>query len=309
MTQNLNPQSQQNNKEDKDAKKKSSIRTYQSDLSKIVKGKNISATRIAIAEDTKRRKLFKKVGLETKKNTALIIVSIVLVVAGIVSVYLLNAFKPTPTIKIKEVELKSIIYTEYQKELFFENPSKLKLSKAVQNEVSEMNTPLGSLIQLYFTKRSSTEDETQMGKSLIDTTQLIKLLDARIPDTLLRFLEPNFTFGFHSTVQNSPFLILKTRSFEDSFPEMLKWEETILEDLQAIFIEDNLVFSKDRLRENRYQFKDIVIKNKDVRAILDGGGKILFAYSFPDKETIVITTNKITLQEIFDRLSTIYHTR
>jgi len=309
MTQNLPQQSQQNKKEDKDKKKKSSIRTYRSDLSKIVTGKNISATRIAIAEDTKRRKLFKKVSLEAKKNTALIITSTVLVVAGVVSVFLLNSFKPTPTIEVQEVELKQIIYTEYQKGLFFENPSKLKLSKSVQDEVEEMNTPLGSLIQLYFTKRSSAENETQMGKSLITTTQLIELLDARISETLLRFLEPDFTFGFHSTTQNSPFLVLKTRSFEDSFPEMLKWEETILEDLQAIFIEDNLVFSKDRLRENRYQFKDIVIKNKDVRAILDGGGKILFVYSFPDKETIVITTNKITLQEIFDRLSTIYHTR
>jgi len=308
MSQNLQ-QPQQNQKETSAKKKKSSIRTYQGDLSKIVKGKNISATKIAIAEESKRRKLFTKVGLEAKKNTALIIVSIILVIAGIVSVYLLNILKPTPVIEIQEVELKPIIYTEYQKDLFFEKPSKLKLIKLVQDEVEEMNTPLGSLVQIYFTERSSTEDETQMGKSLINTTQLIELLDARISNTLLRFLEPDFTFGFHSTIQNSPFLIFKTRSFEDSFPEMLKWEETILEDLRAIFIEDNPVFLKDRLRESQYQFKDIVIKNKDARAILDGGGKILFAYSFPDKETIVITTNKMTLQEIFDRLSTIYHTR
>ena len=309
MNQNLSQQPRQNQKETSDKKKKSSIRTYQSDLSKIVKGKNISATKIAIAEESKRRKLFTKVGLEAKKNTALIIVSIILVMTGIVSVYLLNILKPTPTIEVQEVELKPIIYTEYQKDLFFEKPSKLKLIKSVRDETEKLNIPLGSLIQLYFTERSSTEDETQMGKSLINTTQLIKLLDARISNTLLRFLDPDFTFGFHSTIQNSPFLIFKTRSFEDSFPEMLKWEETILEDLQAIFIEDNPVFLKDRLSENPYQFKDIVIKNKDARAVLDGGGKILFAYSFPDKETIVITTNKITLQEIFNRLSTIYHTR
>jgi len=153
------------------------------------------------------------------------------------------------------------------------------------------------------------EDGTQTGKTLVTTNQFLELLDARVSGTLLRFLEPDFTFGFHSTIQNSPFLIFKTRSFEDSFPEMIKWEKTILEDLGPIFIEDNLVFSQDTLRKNSYQFKDIIVKNKDVRAILDGGGKILFAYSFPNSETLVITTNKITLQEIFDRLSTIYHTR
>lgn len=302
---------QQPNNEKPEDRKKSSIRTYQSDLTKIVTGKNISATKIAIEEDSKRRKLFKTINIEAKKNMALIIVSAILVLAGGISIYLLNILKPTPTIKVQEVELKTLIYTDYQKELFFENPSKLKISKTVQTEVEQMNIPLGSLIQLYFTERISTDNENEegMGKSLITAQQLAKLLDFRMSDTLLRFLEDDFTFGYHSTTQNSPFLILKTRSFEDSFLEMLKWEETMLEDLGNIFIENNIVLSKDKLRENKYQFKDIIFKNKDVRAILDGGGKIIFAYSFLDDETIVITTNKLTLQELIDRLSIIYHTR
>jgi len=293
----------------KEEKKKSSIRTYQGDLSKIVKSGNLSTTKMVIEEENKRRRLFKKINTETKKNASLIIVSFILIVAGITSFFLLNILKPTPVIKVQEVNLEPIIYTEYEKDLFFELPSKAKISKTIQNEVSQMNIPLGSMIQLYFTKRSSTANEEEMGKSLIEINQLTTLLDMRLPSTLLRFLEPNFSFGYHSATENSPFLIIRTRSFEDSFPEMLKWEETILEDLQSIFIEDNPVLSKDRLRENIYKFKDIVVKNKDVRAILDGGGKILFAYSFPDKETIVITTNKTTLQEVFERLSNIYHTR
>ena len=300
---------QTNNKNAVAEKKKSSIRTYQSDLSKIVKNNNLSATKMIIEEESKRRKLFKKVSTETKKNASLIIVSIILIVAGVISVFLLNILKPTPTIRIQEINLEPIIYTEYQKDLFFEAPSKAKISKVVQNEVSELNIPIGSMIQMYFTKRTTTEDEQQMGKSMIEISELTELLDFRISGTLLRFLEPNMSFGYHSTTENSPFLILKTISFEDSFSEMLNWEETILENLQSIFIEDNPVFSKDRLRETKYQFKDIVIKNKDARAILDGGGKILFVYSFSDKNTIVITTNKTTLQEVFDRLSNIYHTR
>ena len=308
MTMETNPTPQPNST-DPANKKKSSIRTYQGDLAKIVEDKNLSATKIVIAEESKRRKLFAKVSTEAKKNSALLIVSMILLVAGISSFFLLKILSPTPVIEVQEIELGSIIYTEYQKELFFEEPSQLRLSKAVQDETTQMNLPLGTTIQLYFTQRSIAEDGKQMGKSLIAIDQLVGLLDLRLSSTLLRFLEPEFIFGFHSASQNSPFLILKTRSFEDSFPEVLKWEETILEDLSSIFIEDNIVFSKDRLRENKYQFKDIIVKNKDVRAILDGGGKILFAYSFPDKNTLVITTNKTTLQELFDRLTTIYHTR
>lgn len=302
------PQQPSDNKKIEE-RKKTSIRTYQTDLTKAVVNKDLSVTEIVIKEESKRRKLFTNINIEAKKNMALIIISALLVIAGGVSIYFLNVLKPNPTIKVQEVEINPLIYTEYQKELFFDIPDKLKLSKAVQEETKQMNLPLGSLIQLYLTQRISPEKEGKAGKSLITIQQLATLLDFRMSDTLLRFLEDNFTFGFHSTTQNSPFLILKTRSFEDTFPEMLKWEETILEDLGSIFIEDNIVLSKDKLRENKYQFKDIVVKNKDVRAILDGGGKILFAYSFLDNETLAITTNKLTLQEIIERLSIIYHTR
>lgn len=289
-------------------KEKSSIRTYQGDLSKIIKNKEVSLAGAVIAEEKKQRTRFSKIGVETKKNIFLFAASAVLVVAGILSVCLLNTLKPSPIIKIKDAELKPIVYTEYQKELFFEKPSKLKLSATIQKEAENLNIPLGSLIYLYLTQRDI-QGEEEMGKSLISVAQFMELIDARIPASLLRFIDPNFMFGFHSSTQNRPFLIMKTRSFENSFPEMLRWEENIIEDLRTVFAEDNPVLSKDRLREQGYQFKDVVIKNKDVRAVLDGGGKILFAYAFPDKETIVITTNKLTLQEIFDRLSISYHKR
>ena len=50
-------------------------------------------------------------------------------------------------------------------------------------------------------------------------------------------------------------------------------------------------------------FKDIVIKNKDCRAVEDSRGNILLLYCIPDKETIVITTSSNTFKEILLRMT------
>ena len=295
-------------KKDEKEKKPISIRTYRGDLAGILKNKSTSMAGMVIAEEKKRGNIFSKVTKTAKKNIALSVISILLIVAGILSVFLLNYLKPTPIIKISDIVLETIIYSEYQRELFLEQPGKLKLTKLIQNEIDDINIPLGSLIHFYLTQQSKNED-AQVGKILLSAQQLLFLIDARVSETLLRFLEPNFMFGFHSSAGDRPFLLLKTRSFENSFSEMLKWEENMIEDLRSIFIEDNPVLSVNRLRETKYQFCDVVVRNKDARAILDGGGKILFIYSFADKNTIVITTNQTTLQEIFDRLTTSYRKR
>ena len=302
-----NENKKEKEKSDKE-KEKVSVRTYRGDLASILKNKDTSMAGMVIAEEKKRGNAFFKVVATAKKNIALSVISVLLIVAGISTICVLHILKPTPVIKINEVVLKPIIYSEYHRELFMEQPNKLKLLKLIQKESDDANIPLGSLIYLYPTQRSF-EDDGQVGKTLLSAEQLLTLINARVSNTFLRFIEPNFMLGFHSSLDIRPFLILKTSSFENSFPEILKWEENMIEDLKNVFVEDNPVFSVDKLREQKYQFKDVVIQNKDARAVLDGGGKISFVYAFADKNTIVITTNKTTLQEIFSRVTISYRRR
>ena len=79
---------------------------------------------------------------------------------------------------------------------------------------------------------------------------------------------------------------------------MLEWEKTILKDLSPTFIKDD-----SEVVLERKDFQDIVIVNKDVRAILNSSGKIEFAYAFPDKETLVIINNETTFQELLRRIT------
>jgi hypothetical protein len=46
-----------------------------------------------------------------------------------------------------------------------------------------------------------------------------------------------------------------------------------------------------------------VVKNKDTRILRDSHGNTVLLYSFINKETLIITTNEATFNEIYDRLT------
>ncbi|MFH0845965.1 MAG: hypothetical protein V1851_01020 [Patescibacteria group bacterium] len=288
------------------------IRTYKDDLAGILKNNKTSMVGAILAEEKKKGSFFSslpnmpKIEERTKKNTLLLIASLILVVAGITSAVLLYFFRPEPIIKIENVEITPLIYSEYSREIYLDKATKLKLNKLVSTENENTDLPLGTLIHFYITERGYIGEDA---KSLIDFPRLNSLLDAHNTQEFLRFIDPNFMFGFYSSFGNQPFLILKTRSFENSFTEMLAWEKDMIEDLRNIFVNDNPLFSNENLRNTSFSFKDVIINNKDTRSVLDGGGKIIFTYAFADKNTIVITTSKEALQEIFNRLATGYRKR
>ena len=307
MEETLNIDSQNPEPEKDKGGEKSFVRTYRGDLMGAVKGNKISMVDMALAEDKKQTRAKTKLALPTsKKNLALLALSVFFIIIGIASFFLLKFLQPTPLIQVQSVNLEPLIYSEYQREIFLDKTTKLQLTKLIRTEIADTGIPLGSLIHFYLTTRN----EGEAGKILLTTSELTQLMDSRVSDTFLRFVEPNFMFGFYSSYDYEPFLILKTSSYENTFPEMLVWEADLIEDLKTIFINDgNALLGLDRLRDAQYQFKDIVVNNKDARAVLDGGGKILFVYSFADEKTIVITTSSRALQEIFDRLTISYRTR
>jgi hypothetical protein len=50
-------------------------------------------------------------------------------------------------------------------------------------------------------------------------------------------------------------------------------------------------------------FKDIIISNKDTRAIVNSNGEVIFFYSILDQENVLITTNRATLDIVLDKIN------
>ena len=89
---------------------------------------------------------------------------------------------------------------------------------------------------------------------------------------------------------------------------MLSWEKNMAGDLSSLFprnipmeIQEDTTTTEQVLSYKK-AFEDVLVKNKDARALRDENGEIFLIYSLPDKETILIASNTDTLAELFDRI-------
>lgn len=141
--------------------------------------------------------------------------------------------------------------------------------------------------------------------SLISPSQFFIMLESGASGSLIRAFDTHFMIGALSdsseATPDSPFIIFKLTSFENAFGGMLNWEGDMAEDLLPIFAKVNLL----KVSATPPVFKDVVVKNKDVRVLSAGVGtstEPVLLYSFFDNRMLIITDSIETLQTIIDRL-------
>ena len=137
---------------------------------------------------------------------------------------------------------------------------------------------------------------------LITSTEFFLILGGAVPSNLIRAFEPLFMLG---TLGESRFLIFKISSYDNAFGGMLNWENRMPSDIGPIFSTNDLV----KNIPSTYVFKDIVSKNKDVRALFAPIGPEststtpVLLYSFFDNRMLIITDSLDTLKTLIDRLT------
>ncbi|MEK7147914.1 MAG: hypothetical protein AAB758_01295 [Patescibacteria group bacterium] len=137
---------------------------------------------------------------------------------------------------------------------------------------------------------------------LITSTEFFLILGGAVPSNLIRAFEPLFMLG---TLGESRFLIFKISSYDNAFGGMLNWENRMPSDIGPIFSTNDLV----KNIPSTYVFKDIVSKNKDVRALFapitpESTSTIpVLLYSFFDNRMLIITESLDTLKVLIDRLT------
>lgn len=132
------------------------------------------------------------------------------------------------------------------------------------------------------------------------------LLALPFPDDLTRIVEPTFMFGFYRAATSSiPFIILKTKSAEKSYTQLLAWEKN-LPTVWDILIgkppaDLSPLKSSTGTATIAPRFRDQLIQNLDTR-ILDGPGVAQPAlYGFLDSDTIILTQTRAAFLEILTR--------
>lgn len=280
------------------------IRTYKGDVLGALKTQKTSLSDIILSK--KKKEGYGKIK-EDKKPANLKIITIISFIIilglGVFGIFYILTRENTPVvIEVKQQKVSTIIFPNYQKEVILSNLKEKTITEAILFEQQDISIPLTSIVQIFFTKDDPTGEfaieEVGENKILITADSFLEAFETRASSALLRSIDSDFMFGYHSSLGNNPFLIFKVRSYENAFAGMLEWEKTMFKEFYSFFKRET-----SSIGEESNIFKDIIIVNKDVRAILGIDGKIEFAYSFPDKETLVIINNETTLIEIYRRLN------
>ncbi|MBX4210955.1 hypothetical protein KW783_03225 [Candidatus Parcubacteria bacterium] len=175
------------------------------------------------------------------------------------------------------------------KKISIDGLTRVKFTDAMKAETLTAKDPSG-FVRLSLVQTNAT-DPTK--KDVVTAEKMMTLMAPAAPSYLVRALSDEYTIGVRIGDTNSMFLILSTDSFDNSFAGMLEWEKNMSRDLAFM--------SQKTLPEN-LGFKDIVIRNKDVRVLYDSIGAPFLLYSFIDKKTIVIATDDATLNDVSQKL-------
>lgn len=303
-------------------KKLSSLRTYQGDMAEFIKSKNESTLSVALKEKKRkeeRAEKAQKVGSDNlipvqktksvsnfKINFITLALSLGLLIGGAGAVFYVLQFvnmESAPDVAIKT----EII--PYNNIITLANVAGANLG----SEIQKISTTNGiSIIKI--------TDES--GKSLEKSENLFNFLGISVPDALGRTLKDPYAFGlFTLNDQKSAFLILTVNNFGQAFSAMLDWEGSMAKDLNFLILKtgtETLASSspatlatstasttpiKIPLKPEVLVWKDLIVKNKDVRGLVNEKGKAKIAYTYLDKNTILIINNTAAIGEIYNAYS------
>jgi hypothetical protein len=319
------------------------LRTYRDDVARAIQQKNASMVSVISAEaDRRSRTMPILAGQEAARNTSpkffvFVALGALLVGVGAATLAWTLLIYPTQKSPIPASSIPSFIFVEEQRPLDITNHSSSQISDLLYAARDATELSLGGIAQLYFVEKKETNSpEAPLRIELVPAMRLFDLWGMRIPASLVRSIDEHLMFGFHAFDGNQPFFIFKTALYENAFAGMLDWERTIKNDMGLVFKfpvavstttatsttenatttptgEDGIATSTtdnldSLIRTNRpfvEPFRDRVVRNKEVRVLEDENGKILLLYAFQDRQTIIITTNEFTLNEVVSRLNSI----
>jgi hypothetical protein len=269
------------------------LRTFKSDAEEAVKYGNISRVDIAIAAQ-KKREAQKPIEYQEEKHTSpglyIALIAIVIIVLSGGWYYWFNS-SATPQGKIVAPKVTIIGIVGFAKASIVTLDASSDPVTLIAAKISASTPSLGTVAAI--APISSATATTMVPVSNV-------LANTHIPNRLLRSLAPEYMIGSYEYDVQSPFIILKNTFFQNAYAGMLEWENTLGADLVPLInISDNTVSAADA---SRGTFSDGVISNVNVRVLKDAAGKVILAYAFADKDTVVITTNQTALKYLLNQI-------
>lgn len=255
------------------------IRTYATDMSRVIKSRGETLASIVNKERTTAQRSDAPETEAARPYRRIIIGALigVFVLAGIGTLIGVFVFSPNETTVI---ENQGIIFANKTETVAItpDTPA-LPALTAVRNEST---FPLGEILRTVLTQNGEALSATRTAEAL------------GLPDALTREVT-DIMVGVHSFDRNQPFIILELGAYDRSFAALLSWERTMGQALGGFFAP----LGRRADDAPSLVFVDSVIQNLDVR---EAQSEWPILYTFPEQRMVIITTNEFTLREILTRL-------
>ena len=226
-----------------------------------------------------------------KKILVPILVVLFLLGLGLASIPAVQYFLKQKTVAVPIVNEHTIIPFDQKVSITLEKTSHDDLTTAIQNLPA--NTANIKYVEI-FQKILDANQQTVTTK--VSTNTFASLLGKNIPASLVRSFDGDYMYGVSSVKHPRAFILLKTSSYDQAFAGMLKWEIKIVTDLSPILNIPSKVIDQPLV--------DRIITSKDVRAIVLPDGATYLLYGFIDNQTLLITTDVQTFQDVSTRYVT-----
>ena len=284
----------------------SAVHTLKDDLQSVVRDKKISVVRaVSLEEERRVRKVSEKVAapVAQKSNRVFgIIFSTTLLLflgaGALFGVYTIMqqgvGAPPSPE------NSSSILFAEQSVLLSIDNTSQGDLKRLLASARTSQNGSLGSIARIVPVKTIDVDGSPQQIPATF--SEFMQALGVHAPESLIRAVSPDFFFGIHTVYKNAPLFVIPVISYDNAFAGMLAWEEFLNADLAPAFTSVPALATDENGLPVKRTFKDLVMRNYDVRALKDNAGTIQLYYSFPTQNILVIAESPYSFTEILSRL-------
>lgn len=266
------------------------VRTYSSDLAEAIKDSKGSVIKIAIAENERRQKERKELEDAPKKNALFAVGSILIILIAMAVFYGIFWYKKNSSIAPIVVAPRptTIIKSEFSENLDVAGMTRTQIIPAIREKVLTPNIRPGTI------KNISIVQENGQEVTQVTASKFLRMLDTHASDDFVRSLSNEFMVGIYLYDKSNLFLVLTGQSHDYLLSGIINWEPFLFEDLAPMFGFNTM---GDSAKYNDTNFTDVLIENREARAIVDENNKPLFFYTFIDPDTIFIATDPKTLTQ------------
>lgn len=217
------------------------LRTYEGDIAEALAHKRTSVATIAIAESKKRDgqdAISNNTNTENThsgvgKKILLILLSLILIGAGVIGAYYLYTKSPLATttktpVTTQPIVIKSIIPSDSQVNISIDNLNPEQIKQKVLNEINNSKTP-NTIKEIILTKNKDNQ------KTKPATNQMTDLMKITAPSILVKSLLSDWMLGTYTDElgNTDTFVVVMSDFFQDSFAGMLQWENVMADDLKS----------------------------------------------------------------------------